>query len=96
MGHRSGRLGKRHPEGAIGELLSQLMTQRSWGCRDLARESGVSHQYVAFVCRGHRIPRREMLDRLLLPFGLRAIYEIRVEPIERKTEDTEVANLDRQ
>ena len=77
----------------VGEILDGLLTSRGWSLRDLENATRsdnlpgyVSHQCIGKVIRGTFTGKR-VLDRLLAPFGYRAIQEVRLEPIERYEED---------
>jgi transcriptional regulator with XRE-family HTH domain len=82
----------------IGEILDGLMRAKGWTARDLAEAvkndgqlKAIPHQYIYTIMRGTRNPSKRVLDRLLKPFGYRAVEEIRLEPIPNQdAEDNKV------
>ena len=95
------RLNTRKVRSPIGEMLDGLLIAKGWTARDLEQATRddeypgyVAHQYIYLIMRGKRNPKRRMLNRLLKPFGYKAVEEMRLEPtnIEKLISDHKTAS----
>ena len=96
VGHTGFGTRRRKPVGALGEMLDGLLKEKGWTTRDLAQKTvetrigdelpeRIPHQHICRIINGRRNPGERILNRLLRPFGYTALYEVRIQPIETKT-----------